>query len=194
MKNMERKETNDQLITNVVFEKEQIRDQDHEGCTFKNCNFSGTNLNGSTFTDTIFEGCNFSLASLRNTSFRKVVFTGCKFTGVHFEDCNPFLLEWTFKECNIELSAFCKLNLKGISFEACRLLETDFTAANLSGAVFRDTSLERCIFFNTVLEKTDLTTAQHYSIDPNKNNLRGAKIAYPALLGLLEGHGLDVQS
>ena len=192
MNNMERKETNDQLITNVVFEKEELRDQDYEGCTFKNCNFSGTNLNGSTFTDTIFEGCNFSLASLRNTSFRKVVFKGCKFMGVHFEDCNPFLLEWTFSECNIELSSFCKLNLKEMSFESCRLLESDFTAANLSGAVFGNTSLERCIFFNTVLEKTDLTTAQHYSIDPNKNNLRGAKITYPALLGLLEGHGLDV--
>jgi fluoroquinolone resistance protein len=189
---MERKEFIDQQFINSDFENISLIDQEFENCSFKNCNFSASILNGSTFTETVFEGCNFSLTKMKNSSFRKVSFRNCKIIGTHFDECNPFLLEMMFNQSIIELSSFCGLQLKGILFEDCKLIESDFTSANLSSAIFRQTNLERSIFFNTILEKADLSSAYQYSIDPNQNNLKRAKFSYPALLGLLENHGLDI--
>jgi uncharacterized protein YjbI with pentapeptide repeats len=61
----------------------------------------------------------------------------------------------------------------------------DFTAADLSQAVFDACDLADALFDRTVLEKADLRGALHYSIDPETNRVKKARFSPEGLRGLL---------
>ncbi|MDR2936506.1 MAG: pentapeptide repeat-containing protein, partial [Rikenellaceae bacterium] len=63
----------------------------------------------------------------------------------------------------------------------------------LTGAVLDGCDLTGAVFGGTGLEKADLRTAWGYVIDPSTNRIRGARFAYPAVLGLLDAYGIDVE-
>jgi uncharacterized protein YjbI with pentapeptide repeats len=82
--------------------------------------------------------------------------------------------------------------MKKTVFSHCSLQECDFTETQLTEAVFEGANLRDAKFENTILEKADFRTAMNYSIDPDINKIRKAKFAYPAVLALLQKHGIDV--
>jgi len=49
------------------------------------------------------------------------------------------------------------------------------------------------IFDNSVLEKTDFTTASNYSIDPEINRIKKAKFSLPAVVGLLNKYDIVIE-
>jgi hypothetical protein len=51
----------------------------------------------------------------------------------------------------------------------------------------------KAVFDNTILEDADLRTAENYSIDPENNYIRKAKVASEALPGLLEKYDLEIE-
>ena len=73
-----------------------------DGCSFENCNFSETDLKGSIFIACSFINCNLSLTRINKVSLQQVMFIGCKLLGIHFEDANPFSLQMSFENCNLE--------------------------------------------------------------------------------------------
>ena len=129
-----------------------------------------------------------------NTLFNDVRFSKCKMLGIHFEDCNKFIISINFNSCQLNLSSFTGLNLKGTRFTDCRIAEADFFEADLKDSVFHNCDLQGCLFENTNLENADLRTSVNYSIDPDMNNIRKAKFSWPGIIGLLSKFDIEIES
>ena len=74
-----------------------------------------------------------------------------------------------------------------------RLIEVDFTGADLQEVVFENCDLNRSIFERTDLRKADLSTARNCQLSPEDNRLRGAKFSSDGLAGLLTDYGIVVE-
>jgi uncharacterized protein YjbI with pentapeptide repeats len=122
-----------------------------------------------------------------------VRFKDCKLLGVHFEQCNEFLLSVSFDTCLLNLASFFRLKLKKTRFKNSSLHEADFTDTDLTGSVFDNCDLARAIFEKTTLEKADLRTAYNYSIDPERNRIKKAKFSLAGVVGLLDKYDVHVE-
>jgi uncharacterized protein YjbI with pentapeptide repeats len=181
-----------------IFEKQDytlnsLPKGDYENCTFISCDFSSSNLTGVNFLNCEFKHCNFSLAKLNQASFRNIQFGNCKLLGLHFEYCNDFLFEVNFENCLLNLSSFYKLKMKKSKFIQCEMQEVDFTNTDLSGAIFDDCDLMHSTFEQTNLEKADLRGAHHFSIDPELNKIKKAKVTHAAIAGFLHKYDLIIE-
>jgi uncharacterized protein YjbI with pentapeptide repeats len=163
-----------------------------ESCSFTACRFAGGRFASTVFRECSFKNCDFSLADLSGVSLQEAVFTGCKLLGVQFSLCRQPLLSFRFEECLMRMVSFAGLKIRETRFSGCDLAEADFTGADLAGSVFDRCGLGRASFMRTSLEKADLRSAVGYSIDPAENRLRKARVSYPALLGLLDASGIEV--
>lgn len=158
---------------------------EYENCRFKNCQLSGVDLRHIVFMDCQFEQCDLSNAKTTDTAFKNVRFSECKLLGVQFSECSEFLLEMTFTNCQLNLSSFHKLKLKGIKFTHCDLREADLTEADFTSGSFTDCNLLGAVFDRTRLEKTDLRTAYNFSINPEANFIKKARFSSSNLMGLI---------
>lgn len=177
---------------NLIARNNTVKFGDYERCSFRNCDFSDSDLSGINFTDCIFDGCNFTLVKLLQTTFRDAKFINSKLLGLHFEDCNTLMVSFEFYGCNISLCSFYNMKLKKTVFSYSLITECDFSKADMSLSEFRDCDLLLSTFSNTNLEKADLRTAVNYSIDPDRNRLRKAKFSLQGLPGLLEKYDLNI--
>jgi uncharacterized protein YjbI with pentapeptide repeats len=113
--------------------------------------------------------------------------------GLNFGACAPFLLEFSFDNCLLNIASFYNLKLKGIRFKNCNLQEVDFTQSDLTNALFDNCDLSGAVFDNTILEKADLRTSFHYSIDPELNHIKKAKFGITGIIGLLDKYDIEVE-
>ena len=164
----------------------------YEGCTFDQCIFNSADVAGIQFIDCSFENCDLSLANLKRTAFRDVKFKGCKMQGLHFDDCDHFLFDAGFDNCNLNHSTFYKVPMKKVVFKKCTCKEVDWSGADLTGAILEQTDLHLSKFDQTILEKADMSTAYHFSIDPERNKIKKAKFSIEGLPGLLEKYDLNI--
>ena len=185
--------TENKEIIGINYSKEGITIGDYENCRFENCIFSNTNLTDISFIESEFKNCDFSLAKLTNTAFRDIKFKGCKLMGLHFEDCNKFVLSTDFDSCKLNLSSFYKSNLRNTKFKDCSLHEVDFTESNLTCMIFDNCDLLRAIFAGTILEKADFRNSYNYSINPEINRINKAKFSMSGILGLLDKYNIEVE-
>lgn len=182
----------------TIFEKQDYTSRalnkgDYENCTFNYCDFSSGNLSGINFINCNFNHCNLSLAKINQASFRNVNFEHCKLLGLHFEFCNDFLFEVNFDNCLLNLSSFYKLKMKKTRFIHCEMHEVDLTNTDLTLAVFEDCDLMGSIFEETNLEKADLRGAHNFSIHPEMNKLKKAKVSQSNLSGFLHRYELIIE-
>ena len=70
--------------------------------------------------------------------------------------------------------------------------EVDFTNTDLSGAFFDDCDLMNSTFEQTNLEKSDLRGAHHFSIDPELNKIKKAKVSQASIAGFLHKYDLII--
>ena len=113
--------------------------------------------------------------------------------GLRFDNCNLFLLEFEFENCNLNHSVFFKLKLKNTEFKDSTLHEADFTETDLSGAKFDNCDLKRATFVNSILEKTDFRHAYNYSIDLEQNRTSKAKFSTTGIIGLLDKYDIVIE-
>jgi len=182
-----------QNFDKLDFSEKALPEAEYEDCNFLNCNFYQTDLSNVNFEKCTFDGCDFSLAKLKNTVLMDVRFLNCKLLGLHFDDCNDFIMTVYFDNCMLKLSSFYKLKLKKTKFVNCNLQETDFSETDLSGSVFDNCDMLRTIFDFTNLEKADLYSSFHYSIDPLKNKVKKAKFSKAEVLGLLDTFDIKIE-
>ena len=166
---------------------------DYEGCKFQHSNLSAATLSGSHFIDCIFIGCNLSMAKLIKTAFKNVQFKDCKLTGLHFDDCEPFLFEVAFDHCGLEMASFYRMKMQKTKFLHCILKTVEFSESNLEQSVFSECDLNDAIFNNTRLEKADFRTAYNYVIDPALNKIKKAKFGYAGISGLLQQFDIVIE-
>jgi fluoroquinolone resistance protein len=183
---------------NKTFEKvdysdKELRGREFSNCIFKSCNFEKSDLSGNDFMDCVFENCNFSLVKLKQTGLKNVQFKGCKITGVDFSPCNDFLFTVNFSSCLLDYSAFQKKKMKKTKFVDCSMKESHFTDVDLTSAVFENCDLMNTFFQRNNLEKADLRTARNFTIDPEQNKMKQAKISVLGLPGLLGKYDLDIE-
>lgn len=181
-----------QSFKNKGFSKEPLEKGEYESCEFEQCNFSGLDLSGFSFESCSFTSCDLSNVKVFKTGFQQVVFKDCKVLGVHFHTCNPFLLEFSFEQCQLDYCSFFNLPMKKTKLEGCRMLEASFTQADISGGSFRGSDLSGVIFDRTVLEKTDFRNTQNFEIDPELNRVKGAFFDLDGLPGLLGKYGIKI--
>lgn len=175
------------------FSVEEKLEANYDNCEFFDCSFAGADLSDLNFEDCTFKSCDFSNAKILNTAFKTVSFNSCKLIGLQFEMCNPFLLAFTFNSCILNYATFYQLKIPGTRFSKCMLLEADFTESDLTGATFEDCNFSGAMFGNTRLENADFRGSVDFSIDPEQNQLSGARFSLETLPGLLQKYGIKVQ-
>ena len=109
-----------------------------------------------------------------------------------FGACQDLLFGVHFDDCQLRYASFGGKQLAGTRFGRCNLAETDFTNADLRGVAFAGCDLTGTIFHGTRLAGADFTTATGFSLDPEANDLTGARFALAGLPGLLDKHGLVI--
>lgn len=189
-------------MNKVFVESKEIRSEnytssklpkgDYENCRFIECIFAGSDLSAINFVECIFEHCDFSNAKIYGTSFRDVHFQNCKLLGLNFDDCNKLLISFRFTDCILNFSSFHKLDIPKSHFAGCKLQEVDFTNTNLKNAVFDECDLSGARFERSDLRKADFRTAVNYSIDPEDNQITGAKFSIMGLAGLLDKYDIEI--
>jgi uncharacterized protein YjbI with pentapeptide repeats len=187
---MEQNYITDQQFEKVDFKEQPLKKGEYEQCTFKDCDFTKNDFSNITFTDCLFQQCNISLVKLTMTSFQDIIFRSCKMMGLHFEECNEFVMSFQFDGCNLEHSSFYKTTTRGTTFKNTTLRDTDFTECDLTGSSFDNCDLQKAMFDHTNLEKVDFRTALNYSIDPEKNRLKKTRVSSSGLAGLLNKYDL----
>ena len=175
-------------IADILFSESEF-----ENCAFNECDFTNADFSDSVFIECIFNNCNLSLTKLTGTSFRDVQFSGCKMLGLIFYDCSKFGVSFKLDNCTLNHSSFYQTKIAKTIFENCKLHEVDFTDCDLTGAVFTNCNFLNAKFENTILEKADLRTAYHYSINPELNKIKKAKFSLQGITGLLEKYNIIIE-
>lgn len=178
----------------IDYTKKTIVKGEYDNCTFINCNFSGIHASNIGFIECEFINCNFSNAIITNTAFKEVSFTDCKLLGLKFNECDPFLLAFSFKNCQLHVASFYQLNISNTKFEDCSLQEVDFTEANISKTIFDNCDLKNAVFDRTNLENANFITAFNFDINPTKNNMRKAIFSNNNIIGLLKSFDIRLES
>lgn len=183
----------DEKYSKVDFSQKQIKKGEYDNCIFENCNFESVHASNIQFVECEFINCNFSNTVVKNSAFKDVQFVNCKLIGVKFNECDVFLLQMNFNNCQLNFSSFYQLKMPKTTFDHCNLEEADFTETELQEAVFDDCSLKNAIFDRTNLEKTDFRTAKQFCINPTENRLKGAKFSKSNVIGLLQKYQIVIE-
>lgn len=184
---------NDETFEHINFSEKGWKRGEYDNCQFVQCDFSGVDLSNNRFIECEFDECNMSTVPLENTSFQDVVFSGCKLLGLQFSDCNTFLLDMIFRKCQLDMSSFYELKLKGLQMTDCQLKDVDFAGAMLEEARFDNCDLSGALFDQTVLEKADFRTAIGYTIDPDANRIKKAQFSMNGVMGLLGKYDIRIE-
>lgn len=190
---MDRETIEDKVFNNIDYSFEQFESNEFENCSFVNCKMSDLDLSGHTFLECEFIGCDLSNSKLKETSFKDVRFHDCKLLGLLFNSCSELLLSFTFINCQMNLTSFHLLKIKGIEFIECNLTEADFSDADLTKVKFNNCDLSRAIFNYTNLEGADFRTSYNFSIDPELNKMKKAKFSLNNATGLLDKYNIIIE-
>ena len=184
--------TEDKDFTNINFIETGIDDTEYEQCRFINCNFEEANLSMIKFVDCVFKGCNLSLAKFGDTVFRDIQFVDCKMLGLHFEHCHEFGLTANFDNCMLNHSCFYRRKIKKTNIHNCKLIECDFTEADMSESVLQNNDFHGAIFDRTNLQKADLRGSFNYIINPAINQIKKANFSLHGVAGLLHQYDIKI--
>ena len=188
----------DCCFSEIDYNDVMLGEKKFENCKFNNCNFSETKFLACKFIECDFYNCNLSSAQLDNSTFVEISFIESKLIGInwtklkwpHIKLSSPF----QFIKSNISHSSFFELDLSELVIEECKAHDVDFREADLTGASFVLSDLEKSLFMHTNLYSADFTNATNYLIDPTENNIRKAKFSVPDVLNLLHNFEIEIQS
>ena len=182
----------DKSFKGLDYSLKRLQVAEYENCVFEGCDFSNGYLDNQNFMECRFVDCNLSNANIVNTQFNEVLFDHCKMMGLKFEESNDFLMDINFKHSILNLSSLAGLSLKKKHFLDCKMIEVDFTDANLTNTKFDNCDLDRAIFRNSILEGADFSSAYNFNIDPDTNTLKNAIFISNGLKNLLVKHQLKI--
>ncbi len=184
-------------------DRQQLTDQDYrEGRPFddevidhdfEDCDFTESDLSALLFEHCTFQNCNLSMTDIGGTRFQDVSFTDCKLMGVDFSVCSDFGFSAAFRDCNMNYASFWGLDMAHTEFADCGLKEVNFTDADLTKASFSGCDLRQAVFAGSTLEGADFRGARNFSIDPENNEIEGAKFSRSTLAGLLQKYDIVVE-
>jgi uncharacterized protein YjbI with pentapeptide repeats len=128
-----------------------------------------------------------------HTTFNDVTFNDCKLIGILFQNCNDFLLAFSFTNCTLNLCSFYQLKMNTTQFKNCKVHHVDLTEAKAKKATFLDCDLKGSIFERTNLEYADFSTAYNFSINPSNNQIKNAIFSKENCFGLLSAFHIIIK-
>lgn len=182
----------DKEFENIDYSGQRVLGE-YENCSFKRCNFSGSDLSGVEFIDCTFSHCNLTLAVVAGTQLKSVRFVGCKLSGVEFGGCNKFLFSVTCTDCQMNSVSFLRNKMPKHTFKDCLLRESIFVECDLQGAKFDNCDLGDTLFERNNLQKADFVTSFNYTIDPENNRMKKARFSADGALGLLAKYEVEIE-
>lgn len=165
--------------------------KDFTTCTFRGVRLTETRWREARLEDCRFEDCELSRLAPDGLGARGVVFAGCKIMGVDWSNLGAYPA-LTFERCDLRYDCFVKLRLRKIAFTACNLGEAQFAETDLAEAVFQDCRLVGTRFERCDLRKATFAGAVGLTLQPQGNQLRGARVPVDAAIRLAESFGLKV--
>ncbi len=187
------------LIYDQVFTREkddesiQITLAEYDRCRFEGVDLVGQDFGRFRFIECEFVDCDLSQVDLSDTVLQNIRMVDCRARGVVFERCDTLGLQIFFERCQLDFASFYGMNLKRFSFVDCGLTEVDFTEADMNGVNMTGSDLDRAQFERTNLSEVDLRGAVQYTIDPELNQLKGAKFSAPEVLRLLAKYQIKIE-
>lgn len=124
------------------------------------------------------------------------------FRGVSFKKSKLIGINWTqastqaachYAESLLDYGIFQGINLKGFSFVDCKILEVDFSEAQLSKSSFTGSILRGSNFNKANLSEADFRGASEYLIDVRYSTIKNAKFSLPEALTLLSSLEIIVE-
>lgn len=180
-----------QIISHQDFSSKKMELDEYTNYEFENCVF--TDISNIGFSQCVFTSCNFSNCKLRNSKLQNVTFKNCKLIGVNFYQAKDFAFEIHLENCLCDYASFDSKKLNSSTFKHCKMHEVNFTSSDLSKCRFLECDVQEAIFNNTNLSGVDLTSLQNFSIDPEVNTIKFAKINAYDLERLLIKYQLNIQ-
>ena len=101
-------------------------------------------------------------------------------------------MSFKFENCILDHSSFYKTKIRETVFKNCQLREVDLAECDLTGSLFENCDLTGAKFERTILERSDLRTSFHFSIDPEINRIKKAKFSLSAISGLLDKYDIEI--
>ncbi len=180
-----------EIISNVNFALQPSDREDYDYCEFVNCTFS--DISQLNFIECTFRSCNLSNCKLNNCKFQDVSFIDCKLLGLNFFQAKDFAFAVNCIGCNMDYASFDSKKLNKSRFENCKMHSVNFTMADLVKAELVNCDLYEAIFNQTNLSGVDLTKVTNFSIDPEMNKMKQARLRAEDLERLLYKYDLIIQ-
>lgn len=190
---MEEQFIEEKTFKKIDFSVNALDKGEYELCVFLNCNFANADLSKVRFIDCEFYDCNLSSSHILQTGFQNVLFKDCKMLGLQFDKCSDFGFSIKVDSCQLNHSSFYKRKISKTSFTKTKLLKVDFTACNLSLSAFYNCDLQNATFANTNLQGTDFRSSFNFTIDPENNQIKGAKFDLDTVIGLLTKYNIKIE-
>jgi fluoroquinolone resistance protein len=164
----------------------------YEECLFESCSYIDCKFLEIKLINCVFKDCLLSAVSPLDCRFLEVKFAGCKVVGVDWTRTLE-IRDLGFDQCQVDLSNFRFLKLAGLKIAHCRVKESDFTEADLTGSDFSHSDLEGTRFFKTNLSAANFKGAINYHIDVSNNIVKKARFSLPEAVALLKGMDIIIE-
>ncbi|MDF2447606.1 MAG: pentapeptide repeat protein [Bacteroidota bacterium] len=165
--------------------------EDFENCEFTGCVFP--DLSKLNFINCVFKNCNLSNCKMTQAKLQEVSFVDCKLLGVNFYQAKDFAFAVSCDKCIMDYASFDSKKLNASTFTNCRMHEVNFTNADLTRCTLTNCDLYEAVFSRTNLSGLDLTGIQNFSIDPEINGLKKARVRSQDLERLLYKYDLIIE-
>jgi len=135
-------------LTDAKFPGTDVSGCNFNGAKFLRTSFGGTKLSGFTS----FKGCNLSIANINGTQMTDVDLNNTNCTGQNFGGTN-------FLRCNLLNTNFSNCIITTPSFTGYQLLKCNFNGSSLGGVHFNNVDLNESTFAGSKINETDFTGA-----------------------------------
>lgn len=187
-------EFEDEAIEGLDLGAADLRGKSFYRCELRSVSAIAVDLSDCVLEDCGLQGCDLTMAVLTGTSFRGVRFVDCKLMGVDWSVVGGLIFAVGFTRCVLSHGSFIDLRMKQTEFIECKAHDTNFAGVDLTEADFTRTDLEGTTFIDTDLSGANLSTAEHYQINPENNVLRATRYSTEAALALASRMGVIVGS
>ena len=170
---------------------EDVEEIDFRNCSFKNVDFTGSELKTVGFIECNYDNCDFSNSKLNECSIIKTEFQNCKMTGTDFSE--TYFHETEFVNSNMTYTNFTETRLKKVSFKNNKLENSSFNYVKLDKVVFESDVMIDTEWFGTNLKNIDLSLCQIDGMVVDRNLIQGLIVNEQQAISLSKLLGIVVK-
>lgn len=168
----------DEKIKYCNFENEEYGKNLYEN-EFEHCEFDNIILQSITIEKVIFRNVKFTQCNFSNTVFNECTFIKCEFYNCKITGCNfieNVLYNVTFQDVNASYASLSMSSIDKCLFKDTLLKNSYFQETKTKSIYFNNVDLTQAQFFKTSLSKIDLSSCKIEGIAISTEDIKGAII------------------